>query len=188
MPCDIWNLLLSHLLNNSLCFIMLQLKTLFVMTLYFFIVMSWICFFFAQVLKLTLMWIFRLVIDVCDCDLHNHYQVYMYDKWYYSVEWIVFVVMVVYILVYYDRVRYLRMFTNQPSWSRSFCLVVTLPSFGAGIPGSVPSVSMCYVTLSFLLHWRLVWPVVHLDSGRFWVTFTVVGGIWGGGSVTELGI
>jgi hypothetical protein len=44
------------------------------------------------------------------------------------------------------------MFTNQLSWSGSFGLVVTLPSFGTGGLGSVsPGCRTCGVTLPFLL-------------------------------------
>jgi hypothetical protein len=38
------------------------------------------------------------------------------------------------------------MFTIQSSWSGSFGLVVTLPSFGADGPGSVPAVGVwCHI-------------------------------------------
>jgi hypothetical protein len=48
------------------------------------------------------------------------------------------------------KVRYLGMIANQPSWSGSFGLVVTLPSFSTGSPDSVPAEGMCGVTLSFV--------------------------------------
>jgi hypothetical protein len=64
------------------------------------------------------------------------------------------------------------MFTNQPSWCGSFGLVVTFPSYNAGGPGLVPTVCMCGNTLSFLLHWGLVRPVVQhglVGAGKTWV-------------------
>jgi hypothetical protein len=47
--------------------------------------------------------------------------------------------------------RYIRMITNQPSWSGPFGLVVTSTDYGAGGPGSSPAVGTCGVALSFLL-------------------------------------
>jgi hypothetical protein len=73
------------------------------------------------------------------------------------------------------------MITKQPSWLGSFGLVVTLMSYDASGPGTVPAVGMCGVTLSFLLHWGLTHPT-HCpmwvswsgkDLGRF--TYAVVG-------------
>jgi hypothetical protein len=52
----------------------------------------------------------------------------------------------------YDGVRSTGMFTNQLSWFGPFGFVVTLPSYGAGGPGSVPTVGMCGGPLSFQLH------------------------------------
>jgi hypothetical protein len=81
-------------------------------------------------------------------------------------------------IFYCDGVRYLRMITNQPSWSGPFGLVVTCMGYGAGGPGSVPAVGTCGVALSFLLHWGLVRPVVQhglvgvgknrVDSPTWW--------------------
>jgi hypothetical protein len=51
---------------------------------------------------------------------------------------------------------YTGMIINQPSWSGSFGLVVTLTGDGVGGLGSIPAVGMCGVTLSFLLHWGLI--------------------------------
>jgi hypothetical protein len=48
------------------------------------------------------------------------------------------------------------MFTNQPSWSGPFGLVVTSTGYGAGGPGSSPTVGTCGAALSYLLHWGLV--------------------------------
>jgi hypothetical protein len=51
-----------------------------------------------------------------------------------------------------DEVRYIGMFTNQPSWSGPFDLMVTSTGYGAGGPaGLSPAVGTYGVTLSFLL-------------------------------------
>jgi hypothetical protein len=50
-----------------------------------------------------------------------------------------------------DGVRYIKMITNQPSWSGLFGLVVTSTGYGAGGPSSSLAVGTCGVTLSFLL-------------------------------------
>jgi hypothetical protein len=64
------------------------------------------------------------------------------------------------------------MITNQLSWFGPFGLVVTSTGYGAGGPGSSPAVGTCGVTLSFLLHWGLVRPVVQhgfVGAGGPWI-------------------
>jgi diacylglycerol kinase len=58
-------------------------------------------------------------------------------------------------------IKYLGMFTNQPSWFESFGFVLTLWNSEQAVRIRALLLA-CEVTLTFLLHWELVRPVVPL--------------------------